>query len=82
MGLAQERADDRIVPVRLVDGEAAEMIELAGEAAKPLGERRGARGGPPSTITRVGSPSVWESMTRTRLSPSRRARKPTRRGTS
>ncbi len=37
--LAQQRPNDRVVSVRLVDGEAAEMIELAGEAGKPLGER-------------------------------------------
>ena len=39
-------------------------------------------GGPPSTITRVGSPSVWESMTRTALNPWRPARRRTRPGTS
>src|SRR5579872_2460222 len=37
--LAQQRPDDRVMSVRLVDGEAAEMIELGGEAGKPLGKR-------------------------------------------
>jgi hypothetical protein len=36
--LAEEGADDRIVPARLVDGEAAEMIELAGKAGAALDE--------------------------------------------
>ena len=67
VGLAEERPDQRIVAARLVDGEAADMIELASEAAKPRGEGPSPRGGPPSTTRRVGSPSVWESMTRTAL---------------
>ena len=82
MRFAKERADERVVAARLVDGEAAEMIELTGEASEPFSKRTAPNGGPPSTITRVGSPSVWESMTRIALSPLRRARKRTRRGTS
>ena len=39
MRLAEKRADDRVMPARLVDGEAAEMIELAGEAGAAFGER-------------------------------------------
>jgi hypothetical protein len=39
MWLAEKSPDDRIVPVRLVDGEATDMIELAGEARAPLSER-------------------------------------------
>ena len=39
MRLAEKRPDNRIVTVRLVDGEAANMIELAGEAGAAFGER-------------------------------------------
>src|SRR5579864_2405363 len=39
VGLAQERPDDCIMPVRLVDGEAAEVVELAGKASAALSER-------------------------------------------
>ncbi len=39
MRLAEERADQRVVAARLVDGEAADMIELGGEAAQPLSKR-------------------------------------------
>ena len=58
--LAKKRADHRIVAARLVNGIAAEMVEIRGEAGEPFLERAAANGGPPSTITRVGSPSVWE----------------------
>ena len=37
--LAQQRADQRVVAARLVDGEAADMIELARRSGAPLGER-------------------------------------------
>ena len=36
---AQERPNDRVVAARLVDGEAAEMIELAGEAGASFSKR-------------------------------------------
>ena len=39
MRFAKERADERVVAARLVDGGAAEMIELAGEASEPFGKR-------------------------------------------
>jgi hypothetical protein len=45
--LAEKRPDDRIVPARLVDGEAADMIELAREAGAPLCKRAVAERGPP-----------------------------------
>ena len=39
MRLAEKRSDDRVMSARLVDGEAADMIELAGEAGAALSER-------------------------------------------
>ena len=39
MRLAEESPDDRIVAARLVDGEAAEMIELGLEAGAAFDER-------------------------------------------
>ena len=39
MRLAEKRPDDRVMPARLVDGEASDMIELAGEAGAALSER-------------------------------------------
>ena len=57
--LAEERADERVVAARLVDGGAAEMIELAGEGVSRSASGPAPSGGPPSTMTRVGSPSVW-----------------------
>ncbi len=47
MRLAEKRPDDRIVPARFVDGEAAELIELAGEAGAALSERSVAKRRPP-----------------------------------
>ena len=45
--LAEKRPDNRVVTVRLVDGEAADMIELAGEAGAALSER---------SVAEIGSP--------------------------
>ncbi len=47
MRLAQKRPDDRVMPARLVDGEAADMIELGLEAVPALGERSVAKRGSP-----------------------------------
>ena len=39
MRLAEKRPDDRVMPARFVDSEAADMIELAGEAGAALSKR-------------------------------------------
>jgi hypothetical protein len=36
--LAEKRPDDRVMSARLVDGEAADMIELAGETGAALSQ--------------------------------------------
>ena len=41
--LAKKRADHRIVAARLVNGIAAEMVEIRGEAGEPFGERAAAQ---------------------------------------
>ena len=43
MRLAQKRADHRVVAARLVDREAADMIELRGEAREPFAQRPAAQ---------------------------------------
>ena len=39
MRLAEERPDNRVMPARFVDGEAADMIELSLKAVAAFGKR-------------------------------------------
>ena len=80
--LAEERANHCLMTVGLGHGEAAQMIKFASEALAPLGHRPIAKrraaidDHPRGLALGVGVDDPQ------RLSPSRRARRPTRRGTS
>ena len=74
---AQQRADDHVRAARLVDDRPAPRIVRPSRkrcaALAPC--RRCPRSGPPLTTTRVGSPPVWESMTRVGTMAGRSRRK-------
>jgi hypothetical protein len=67
VGRTQQRTDDDIGPARLVDDCGTVVVELLTEARERSLSAPLPRSGPPSSTSRVGSPQVCESMTRTTL---------------
>ena len=67
MRRAQERADDGVRAARLVDDCRTIAVEVLAEAPSRSLSGPLPRSGPPSSTSRVGSPQVCESITRTTL---------------
>ena len=59
---AQQRADQYVIAARFKNGRLTPMVEVAGEASRRSAMLPSPRSGKPSTIRRVGSPPVCESI--------------------